>query len=190
MTHFEDTDPEDIPRTAERIARRALVLSAVITAAYGSPAEQIRDWLVVEGLRDEITPDELKFLDDPSNKQSRINFTWRVEALQILLWCIQKIDSLPPLSGQCNTEPLKKATVFPPAPTAEFITSATLRDLEEIYDENERVYQAHWKVRDAEINDREDPKGLEPGVVVERHYAVNWVLGYMGQSWDHITTDT
>ncbi len=80
--------------------------------------------------------------------------------------------------------------MFPPAPTAEFISSARLRDRNEIEDEHENVYQAHWKVRDAEINGTPVPDNLDPEIVVERHYAFNWIDGYMGQSWDDITTDT
>jgi hypothetical protein len=28
------------------------------------------------------------------------------------------------------------------------------------------------------------------GVVQERHYGLNWLIGYRGQKWDDITTDT
>ena len=29
-----------------------------------------------------------------------------------------------------------------------------------------------------------------PSVVYERHYALNWLIGYCDQSWDEVTTDT
>lgn len=85
---------------------------------------------------------------------------------------------------------MKKVVVLPPAPTAEFISSAELRDQREIDEEHENVYQAHWTVRDAKINNTEIPENLDPEVIYERHYAFNWVAGYMGQSWDDIATDT
>ncbi|MDR2636809.1 MAG: DUF4272 domain-containing protein [Zoogloeaceae bacterium] len=31
---------------------------------------------------------------------------------------------------------------------------------------------------------------MEPGVTMERHYALNWLIGYMDQEWDDISTDT
>jgi uncharacterized protein DUF4272 len=31
---------------------------------------------------------------------------------------------------------------------------------------------------------------LDSGVVYERHYALNWLIGYMGREWDDVTTDT
>jgi len=33
-------------------------------------------------------------------------------------------------------------------------------------------------------------EGVDAGIVIERHAALNWLIGYMGQSWDEITTDT
>lgn len=40
------------------------------------------------------------------------------------------------------------------------------------------------------MNGRDAPAGLEKGVVKERHYALNWLVGYMDQAWDDVTTDT
>ncbi len=34
------------------------------------------------------------------------------------------------------------------------------------------------------------PPGLDPGIVYERHYVLNWLIGYSGQAWDDVTTDT
>ena len=33
-------------------------------------------------------------------------------------------------------------------------------------------------------------ESYDAGVVQERHYALNWLIGYCGQDWDNITTDT
>ena len=53
----------------------------------------------------------------------------------------------------------------------------------------DRIYRYHWAVRDARIRG-ESVDGLDAGVVVERHYALNWLIGYLDQAWDDITTDT
>ncbi len=181
---------EHIPQTAEKIAKRALVLSAVITAAYGSPVEDIFNWLKKENLYSELTPNELDVLNNPTNKKKIINITWRLEALAALLWSISKLEVLPQLTKQCDTGPLKEAVVWPPYPTKKFIESSLLRSKEVISNQYENVYQAHWKVRDARINGREVPEGLISGVVMERHYGFNWIVGYEGLEWDDITTDT
>jgi hypothetical protein len=31
---------------------------------------------------------------------------------------------------------------------------------------------------------------VSPEVVHERHYAINWIIGDIGQEWDDISTDT
>lgn len=48
----------------------------------------------------------------------------------------------------------------------------------------------HGAVVDARVNDRAAPAGLEPGVTMERHHALNWLIGYMDQAWDEVSTDT
>ena len=35
-----------------------------------------------------------------------------------------------------------------------------------------------------------DPSKDYSGVVMERHYALNWLIGYSDQEWDDVTTDT
>jgi hypothetical protein len=34
------------------------------------------------------------------------------------------------------------------------------------------------------------PHGVDWEIVVERHPALNWLLGYQGQEWDDVSTDT
>ena len=183
-------DVEDEIRSAEEIARRALTLAAVISCAYGEPRAAVIDWLKQENLWQEITPLEREFLKNEADEKNRRAFTWKIEALVPLLWAIKKIDEMPGIKSQCDTEPLKQAVIWPPNPTKDYIGSSTLRDEALIYKEYEKVYQAHWKVRDTRLNKKTVPKKFDPEVVYERHYGFNWVIGYMGQDWDDITTDT
>jgi hypothetical protein len=80
--------------------------------------------------------------------------------------------------------------VWPPNSTAGFISSAQLRDEAEIRDEYEKIYDAHWRVRDARIHERPIPDCLDAGAIFERHWGFNWLTGYCGQEWDQISTDT
>ena len=70
-----------------------------------------------------------------------------------------------------------------------FIASAKLRNIEAILDETDKIYRIHWAVRDAQLNKKTVPAKLDSGVVVERHYALNWLIWYADE-WDEITTDT
>lgn len=107
-----------------------------------------------------------------------------------LLWSINKIDKMPDLKSECDTDLLKQAVIWPPNSTKEYITSSKIRAEDELFEEYEKVYQAHWKVRDAQLNGKPMPKTYNSEIVYERHYGFNWVTGYMGQDWDEITTDT
>lgn len=41
----------------------------------------------------------------------------------------------------------------------------------------------------ADAHFRESQPGLDCGVVRERHYALNWLIGYSEQAWDEASTD-
>ena len=65
-----------------------------------------------------------------------------------------------------------------------------MRPLSDILDQADLIYRYHWAVVDARINGQDAPAGLNSGVVLERHYALNWLIGYFDQAWDDISTDT
>jgi hypothetical protein len=52
------------------------------------------------------------------------------------------------------------------------------------------IYRYHWATTDARIKSQPAPVKLEGGVVQERHYVLNWLIGYLNQEWDDISTDT
>lgn len=51
------------------------------------------------------------------------------------------------------------------------------------------IYRIDWAIVDARLNNKEPPGGFDPGVVFERHYALNWLTRY-SDDWDDVTTDT
>jgi len=171
------------------------------------PREQVVSWLRREGLWDTVSSEESQFLLSASpTPQQRINATWRAEALFPLLWSLGLVPELPSPQQLCNLQLIQ--SVLPPLfkPVADFISSARLRADAEIHAANEEICQIHWRVRDAQLRGRPTPPGklarmpvpdCEPpvksyhsGVVQERHYALNWLIGYGGQDWDDISTDT
>lgn len=186
----DDDEPEDEFRSAAAVARRCLVLCSVVAASHDEDRTKILSWLKSEGLWDDTSPKERSFLQSkkPTNKQL-INASWRVEALYLLLWALRLIPSLD--VGQTPSEQFRLTELLPfMGPTSEFINNSELRREDEIYELNEKIYEAHWAVRDARINSKSSPKDIDPGVIMERHYGINWLMGYCGQSWDNVTTDT
>ena len=51
-------------------------------------------------------------------------------------------------------------------------------------------YRAHWAVRQAQMEQADPPGGLIPGVVLERHYALNWLVRFEDAPWDEVDTPT
>lgn len=186
----DDDEPEDEFRSAAAVARRCLVLCSVVAASHDEDRTKILSWLKSEGLWDDTSPKERSFLQSkkPTNKQL-INASWRVEALYLLLWALRLIPYLD--VGKTPSEQFRLTELLPfMGPTSEFINNSELRREDEIYELNEKIYEAHWAVRDARINSKSSPKDIDPGVIMERHYGINWLMGYCGQSWDNVTTDT
>jgi len=113
---------------------------------------------------------------------------WRVEAAWVLLWAVGYVKELGKPETVCE---VGQAVAFiKQRNAAQFIADARLRPLAEILDEADLIYRYHWAVVDARVNGTEVPAGVDPGVIYERHYALNWLIGYMDQEWDDITTDT
>ncbi len=186
-----DLIDNDVPRTAEEIARRAIVIQCVIAAGYGVSKKDIRKWLKEENLWEHVSPREQKFLlTSKPAKKDVYGATWRAECQVALLWSIQKINSLGNLCEHCNSGPLVDAVPGLFTATSDFIESAVLCERKLIEDEFEKIYNAHCEVRQATGARMSVPDGMIPGIVQERHHAMNWIMGYCGQDWDEIQTDT
>ena len=168
-----------------------MVLYGVVAAANGDNKKRIVRWLKEQNLWDATSPEEKNFLTTKKPERSQmVNSTWRVEALYVLLWALGKVRSAETLSETCDVSEVQGVCRFYLKNADEFIDSAHLRDQDEVEKLYEQIYQAHWEIRDAEIRNEPSPVTYVSGVVIERHYALNWLSGYLGQDWDDITTDT
>jgi len=184
-----ETEGEAKRRPKEDVAYRALALLAVAAKGEGleqSVVERIaRDY----GLKERLTPKEKAFIGSNSPSQNdRVQFTWRYEAAWVLLWALGYVEKLEKPTGICDVP--RAVEFMRKRNAAQFVADAKLRPLSEIIDQADRIYRYHWAIVDARVNGRLAPAGLEPGVALERHYALNWLIGYMEQEWDDISTDT
>ena len=176
-------------RTAKDVAKRVVALYSVSARGNGIDQAKVDDAIKRSGAQGFLTPLEREFLATRTPSQQQLaNASWRLEAIWVLLWALGKVDTLEFPTNTCDMEKLH-ASVPKPSETAAFLASAKLRNVEEILDESDKIYRTHWAVRDAQLNGAPPPAGLNPSVVVERHYALNWLTWYAPE-WDDITTDT
>ena len=176
-------------RTAEDIARRVLVLSYLYAFVYNKEDRvDIITFLEEENLWEYVSPDEKRlFLAVELTERDSIDISWRVECVYVMLWAINKIETL-----KWPTEETEGTFDLIPGyfePGKEFVESATIRSTAEILDASDLIYRIHWAVRQAQFDNKDIPADLDSGVVSERHYAINWITFYE-EDWDEITTDT
>jgi hypothetical protein len=140
-------------------------------------------------LADSLTPNEKAFISNPEPSQfDKTQFIWRYEAAWVLLWSLGYVQELSPPTSICDVPAAVK--VLHQRNREQFIQDAKLRSLTEILNESDLIYRYHWAVVDARVNGLKIPETIDSSVVLERHYALNWLVGYMDQEWDDVSTDT
>lgn len=184
-----DTEAASTRRDVIGVVRRTVALA--IVAVKGETGNHAMGQSLVEqfGAHGFFTPAEQAFMDDPNpSQQDRVNFTWRYEGVHVMLWAL----GIYPELGRPDriTDVQRLAATLRDLGTGGLLEQAQLRSQAEILDAADLIYRYNWATTDARINGRPMPGGLDGGVVYERHYALKWLIGYAGQAWDDITTDT
>jgi hypothetical protein len=176
-------------RTQEEVAWRTLAL--LVVAGKGAGLEQSTvDYFVGHyNLERHFSPRELAFIKDraPSTRD-KVVFSWRYEAAWTLLWSLGYVDMLGKPTATCDVQ--HAVRFMQERSVAQFLRDAKLRSQAEILDQADLIYRYHWAVVDARIKDKAPPAGLQSEVTMERHYALNWLVGYLDQEWDDVSTDT
>jgi hypothetical protein len=184
-----ETEAESTRRTSEQVATRAMALCVVAVKGEGLEQEIIDQLIEEYKLAPAFTPKEMEFIKNPNPTQhDRIQFAWRYECYWVMLWALAFIDKLERPDKICD---VGLAVSFLRENGRDgFLTKAKLRSQAEILDAADLIYRYHWAVVDARVHDRDAPAGLDSGIVMERHHALNWLMGYMDQEWDDVSTDT
>jgi hypothetical protein len=183
-----ETQDEISFRTGADIMHRAMALFvasyAAIHGSVGTAHALIDRWMIA----DKLSPFERAFLfGDGADDRSRIQLSWRCEALAVLMWAIGLIERMPFPDGTFDFSSL--AEFWLPLEGTSWDHVVT-RSPDEILDQADLIYRFHWAVRDAQLLDNDPPAGIDAGVVMERHHALNWLIGYDEAEWDDIATDT
>lgn len=190
-----ESEDETELRTPEEVGIRIACLFCVVGCAFYVSDTVYKkyheNYLKKHQLWDHLTPKEMSFLSNPAPDRESINqFTWRSENLFLLMWAVRLFEKLPWPDRQTDTGQIVK--VFPGLDKSpwRFIVDLELRDKSEILDASDLLYRLHWATVQAEVDRQPPPRGLEPGVVYEWHYAINWITKYGNSDWDDVPTGT
>jgi hypothetical protein len=186
------SENEVVIRPVKEIAQRIVVLAVTNLVAFNDiSSEQATDYLKKYNLWHFVTPKEKEFLANPTDEKKNIE-TWKCEGIWVLMWVLNKVENLGFPDEFCNLDNIS-AENYPVGENKDpniFINSIlSIRSKSEILDANDLHYRIEWACVDARINSRQLDE-VNTGVVYERHYALNWLINYMGQNWDDISCDT
>jgi hypothetical protein len=184
-----ESEAEAKRRTTEEVALRAIALCIVAVKGEGIENEEIEKLVRKYQIADSFSPKERKFIDDPEpSKHDRIQFAWRYECYGVTLWALGFVDDLSRPDKICDVS--KAVSLLRDLGREGFLKKAKLRPAREILDAADLIYRYHWATTDARVKNQPAPAALDPGVVQERHYVLNWLIGFSDQEWDDVTTDT
>lgn len=187
-----ESEEETTIREPQEIARRICVLAITIEVAFSNmTAEEGIAMLQQYKLWDDTTPDEKDFLANVTEKK-QIRQSWKSEGMWVLMWALGKVDDLGIANEPCDMSVVGEDNypIGEDKDPNDFIDSiSATRSKAEILNASDLYYRLDWACVDARINNKPIPQ-LHPGVVYERHYALNWLINYMDQDWDDITCDT
>jgi len=178
-------------KTPKEVAKRVLVLIGVFQAATGRSKETLISLLKENQLWPEVTEIEKKFLEssDEDSKFISTQYSWRAEAVYILLWTLNRFDFQEIPKNESNLDQisdlLKEDDFFKKIA----VSNAQFRSVDEINNKLDEIQKINWEIRDALINKKESPNDYHPSIIYEWHYALNW-LTKPDEEWDSITTDT
>lgn len=166
-----------------------LALVAVIDRAYETPPTRIRTWVNDKQVAQYFSAEERKFFfSDAITDKQRNNFSWKTEALGVLLWALSGMKCMPSLDEKVDLSKIDMVKDVIER-TSEFLDDSALRGDEEIQDLEDSMRDAQWLARDAKIHGKTPPADVDPEIVQERRHATCWLIG-MGEDWDDVPIDT
>lgn len=143
------------------------------------------------GVKAYLTPNEQEYLNQPTpEEQTCIQFVWRYEGIGTLLWAAGITSELD-YPSEIIDMPVVAAIFWQHKGIKDLMSKGISRPESEILDKADLTMRYDWACVDARIKGKEAPASLNPGVVIERHYAFNWIIGANeGAKWDDIRPTT
>lgn len=186
---FVETDEKVSIRTKDEVVDRALALCYIGLKSEELEQEHLDQMDLDFGISDKLSPNEKAYATSQQpTEQQKIDANWRYESLHVLLWALGYVDSLSYPDKMCNVADDVK--IIYELKEKGFRQKANLRTKNEILDQADLILRLDWACVNARVKNEQAPGGLNASVVFERHHTLNWLINYLNQAWDDVTTDT
>ena len=181
-----------LSRNGEEIAQRAAALFAVAvfaeTIQSGAAPQAARkvveqlDRTLGGNLMDWVTPGERAYLESQKPPMGdTIDFAWRYEACQVLLWVLGERELAFP-DHCCNATGI--GSILWKGGTDHLLTDKPHRTAQQLLEEADLTFRCQWACAQAKKQKKPMPGKLDRGVVYERTCAFRWLLGE--EDWETI----
>lgn len=184
-------DPENnvTIRTQDEVVDRALALCYIGLKSEGLEQKHLDKMDKDFNIMAKLTLNEKDYATARHpTEQQKIDANWRYESLHVMLWALGFIDTLSYPDQMCNVA--NDVKFIHDLSEIQFREKAKLRSKKEILDQADLILRLDWACVNARLNNEAAPGNLDKGIVFERHHSLNWLINYMSQDWDNVTTDT
>ncbi len=190
-------------RTKEEVVKRAFGLllislysESLLNPEVGNTVEEAREFIEevsvnygIKNFNEVMTPQEYAYyIDDYSDEKTRISYSWRYENLYIMEWALGLVEWEFP-DHICDVPKivrnLKKFESI-----EDMQRQCKMRSMTEILDKADLVYRLDWAAVDARVHGLTGPADIEHGVIMEWHRALNWLICFGNEDWDHVDIPT
>lgn len=185
---YTESEAETQLRTREEVIDRLYALTVITAKAKAVDPERLEGF-VVEHRVTGLSPEEQRIYDERKPaEQDMINSMWRYESLNVMVWALGLIPELKYPSEVIDVPAVLDIVIGQSRDALE--SKAVLRSKTEILNELDKIYRMNWACVDARLHNQAPGGELNPSVVYERHYSLNWLTCYADAEWDEVTTDT
>lgn len=176
-------------RTKDEIIDRAIALCYLELKSEKADKKTLKEFAKKYNVMEKLTAAEKEFADnDFPSSQQLTDANWRAEGYHVLLWTLGYIDTLIYPDKLCDVASDVKHLFS--RSEKQFREQTKLRSKTEILDQADLILRLDWACVNARVSNEPVPGNLDKGVVYERHYTLNWLIRWMDQEWDSISTDT
>ncbi len=176
------------PRSPQVVAKRCIATAFCAVKGETDDNAFVAKVVIEYSAENYFSPKESAFIKAKKvSQQQLLDFSWRYECVHVFLWALGKHDKLAAPNQICTVP--EEMELLRKEGHEKFVSNAKLRPMSEILDMADLYYRLHWAAIDLRLKKKHSDT-IDEGIIRERHRALNWLIRYLSQEWDDVTTDT